>query len=256
MEDKSIKKSGTWLRKVYDRGLKRFKTDQLLKLLKDADDRLEEIRADRNQQRNWIAFTNENTAWNEIPDNSYIASRWWRRYVHPRKRAHIPRIADVPVPIPATLERAKQELRQRSIGQWNRSSGFFPPEGISGARLANAFEKGSFPIGKIVNTQTVEDSGIVYSSRCIDIQTGLTWLTVQAVLSDVLKEQVSLFLFLMFRFLTLNYISFRMKLTLNLLYGLMGLLVWLIQFLSLYFFLFGNRTTRKKQKKDGLTQFV
>ena len=177
------RKCGTWLIALYRDVHDQYQTPQHIDLLHR--DRQMLLRFGRNETK-WRQYVSTD-AWAQVPDAAFLAYIWWKNE-NPISRSHVRRIGEVPLIGIAPIGRAQKEIRERAIGQWetNDPQETFP----AGALLATAFEEGSFPIGKVIETKATESSGSIYLGRTVPVQTALIWLTVQAERHKLLRAQV------------------------------------------------------------------
>lgn len=123
------------LRKLYETAHDHWRTEERLDMLRSFSPS-----ADTKQRDVWERFVGQHPLWREVPDPSYLAYRWWKRFVKPEiHRRHL-MIDSVPVSGPTSLSKAKKQCKLYAIGQWKQGDEYQGMMG--GSLLADRFVEG------------------------------------------------------------------------------------------------------------------
>jgi hypothetical protein len=141
-----------YLRWIYEQVHVEWCTERRLNDLREAENRL----SDQNTKAKkvWEKFVAESTSWQEVPDASYMAFRWWQRFIHPKTRRTHQMVDGIPITGPASLSKTKRCLKDKAVGQWKRTGEYQHMMGSS--LLADRFAAGygsTIKYIQIINTQ-------------------------------------------------------------------------------------------------------
>lgn len=182
LDPKQLKNRGWWLRKLYDLHNASFQTPERLQCLQDVAE------VNQNKKRaEWDGFVSRHPEWQDVPDASYVAFRWFKE-LNPRKRRRSEKVDDIKSVALPPFSTVQKETRKLLIGQLCANKRY--KNAASGAALADKFSKGYIPIG-CVGRNTLQGSQNLYSSRILSLSTAIIWLTTLAVKGGLLSLKES-----------------------------------------------------------------